>query len=114
MKKFNSLFKKGTKVQLSGEYGYRAVKSVDETRQWIAVEGLVGSFQRGHVIAFSNKESVEMYPAIDDLYTTDQCGSVYERGELANIFIGKLNGRSLKSFVDDLNNQYGKRHGKHL
>lgn len=105
MKKFNSLFKAGeTKVKVSGEYGFRTIKSVHDTRQRIEIDGLMGSFQRDDIIEFTNKNSVEMYPALDDLYTTDQYGSVYERGDTANIFIGKLNGQSLKKFVADLNN----------
>ncbi|EOW9469110.1 hypothetical protein ACOCGZ_003066 [Vibrio cholerae] len=102
MKKFNKSFVSGqTKVQLSGEYGYRMVKEVNETRNLIKVDGLSGSFQRGHIITFTNKANVEMYPAIDDLYLTDQYGSVYERGDRENIFIGKLNGRTLKQFLAD-------------
>lgn len=102
MKKFNKLFVAGqTKVQLSGEYGFRLVKEVHETRNWIKVDGLCGSFQRGHIITFTNKANVEMYPAIDDLYLADQYGSVYERGRKENVFIGKLNGRTLKQFLAD-------------
>lgn len=103
MKKFNKLFVAGqTKVQLSGEYGYRLVKEVHETRNWIKIEGLSGSFQRGHIISFTNKENISMYPALEDLYITDQYGSVYERKGDHNEFIGKLNGRSLKQFIQDL------------
>lgn len=102
MKKFNKLFVEGkTKVQLSGEYGYRVVKSVHETKNWIEVAGLIGSFQRHHVVSFTNKSNVEMYPAIDDLYIADQYGSVYEKCATENIFIGKLNGRSLKQFIKE-------------
>ncbi|EMQ19252.1 hypothetical protein [Vibrio cholerae] len=102
MKKFNKSFVSGqTKVQLSGEYGYRMVKEVNETRNLIKVDGLSGSFQRGDIITFTNKANVEMYPAIDDLYLTDQYGSVYERGGRENVFIGKLNGRTLKQFLAD-------------
>ncbi|MFV0576101.1 MAG: hypothetical protein ACK5NC_11910 [Vibrio sp.] len=102
MKKFNKLFiADKTKVQLPGEYGYRLVKEVHENRNWIKVEGLVGSFQRSHIISFSNKENVNMFPALEDLYTTDQYGSVYARKSDHNEFIGKLNGRSLKQFIQD-------------
>ena len=103
MKKFNSLFKAGqTKVQVQGEYGYRKVAEIHETRKWIKVEGLAGSFQRAHIVAFSNKDTVEMYPAIDDLYIADQYGTVYERGHDINFAIGKLQGRTLKQFVADM------------
>ena len=102
MKKFNRNYVAGqTKVQLSGEYGYRLVSDVDSTRNWIKVEGLTGSFQVGHVNTYTNKSDVNMYPAVEDMYTSDQYGSVYKRGENANIFVGKLNGRSLKRFVEE-------------
>jgi hypothetical protein len=55
MKKFNSLFKKGTKVQLFGRKEWCTVKSVHSTRKWIELEELVGSFQRGHIEKFTNK-----------------------------------------------------------
>ena len=67
MKKFNKLVKAGTKVQIAGEYGYRTVLSVSPSQRLIAVKGICGSFQVGHVTAFSNKKTgIDMYPAIDD------------------------------------------------
>ncbi len=103
MKVFNSLIVAGkTKVQLQGEYGFRVVSSIHDSRLFIKVDGLGGSFQRKHVIAFTNKDNVEMYPAIEDLYCKDQYDSVYKRTERGNMFVGKLNGRSLKQFVSDL------------
>lgn len=102
MKKFNKLFSvETTKVQVAGEYGFRNVKEIDETRNWIKVEGLEGSFQRDHIITFTNKAAVEMYPAVEDLYYWDQYGSVYERTSNGKEFIGKLNGRSIKEFLKD-------------
>jgi|GEM_PF-4497794 len=101
MKKFNKLFTNDTLVRVAGEAGYRKVKSIHDSRKLIEIDGLVGSFQRGHIAAFTNKSNVAMYPSIDDLYTTDACGSVYERKADANYFIGKLNGRSLKQFIAD-------------
>lgn len=101
MKKFNKSFKIGTLVQLPGEYGYRRISEIHETRKWIKIENLSGSFQRDHIITFSNKTQ-DMYPAIDDLYITDQYGSVYERRKDCNMFIGKLNGRTLKQFVREI------------
>ena len=104
MKKFNSLFVAGqTKVQLPGEYGYRLVKEVHDTRNWIKVDGIEGSFQRDHINAFTNKANIEMFPALDDLYITDATGSVYERRDDCNMFVGKLNGRTLKQFAADQN-----------
>ena len=102
MKKFNKNIKKGTLVQLAGEYGFRKVKKVHDTRQWIEIKGLCGEFQKGHIIKYSNTNQ-EMYPAVDDLYISDQYGSVLERNSDCNMFIGKLNGQTLKQFVNDLN-----------
>ena len=103
MKKFNKLFVAGkTKVQLAGEYGYRTVKSISETRESIGIDCLLGSFQRSDIISFTNKSSgVEMYPSVDDLYVTDQYGSVFERKEDGNFFVAKLNGRTLKQWYCD-------------
>ena len=101
MKKFNKLFKVGTKVQIEGEYGFRTVRSINDTRIHIKVEGMVGSYQRAHVIKFTNSNNVEMYPALDDLYITDQYDSVFEKRGDRNMHIGKLNGRTLKRFIED-------------
>lgn len=102
MKKFNKLFSvETTKVQVAGEHGFRNIKEIHETRKWIKVEGLEGSLQRGHIVSFTNKDAVEMYPAVDDLYYWDQYGSVYERTENGNEFVGKLNGRTIKEFLKD-------------
>jgi hypothetical protein len=54
MQKFNILFKKGTKVLLLG-LGWQVVKTVHGSRNWVELEGIMGSFQRGHVLKFSNK-----------------------------------------------------------
>lgn len=106
MKKFNKLFSvETTKVQIAGEYGFRKIKEIHETRNWVKIEGLEGSFQREDIIAFTNKAAVEMYPAVEDLYYWDQYGSVYERTSKANIFIGNLNGRSIKEFIKDKENR---------
>lgn len=54
MKKFNKLVKSNiTFVMINLEW-YR-VKSIHESRQWIEVYGLLGSFQWGHVTRFTNK-----------------------------------------------------------
>ena len=101
MKKFNKSFVVGTKVLISGEYGFRTVTEIHSTRNWVNVSGLVGSFQRGDIIQFTNKSDVEMYPALLDLYVADQYGSVYQRGDTENVFIGKLNGMGLQEFIND-------------
>lgn len=54
LKKFDRRVVSGTKV-LTENWGWRVVKSIHETRKWIEIDGLVGSFQRGHVLKFSNK-----------------------------------------------------------
>ncbi len=55
MKKFNRLFKAGTKVWVFGRECWYTVKSVHPTRYWIELEELVGSFQRDHIEKFTNK-----------------------------------------------------------
>ena len=102
MKKFSKLIVAGkTRVQLAGEYGYRVVEEINENRNLIKVNGLHGSFQRKHILKFTNKTNAEMYPAIDDLYFTNPYGSVFKYGNRTNFFVGKLNGRTLKQFLAD-------------
>lgn len=61
MKKFNKNIKAGiTKVKLSYEDGYRLVSKVHETRKWIEIDGLVGSFPVGNIQSYTNKENVKM------------------------------------------------------
>ena len=105
MRKSNKLFTESTKVQVAGEYGYRNIASIHSSRQWIRVDGIEGSHQRGHIAAFTNAETPEMYPALEDLYITDQYGSVFERAYDANYHIGKLNGRTLKQFISEYGEQ---------
>ena len=52
MKQFDKRVQAGTKVLFNGEW-YK-VKSVHESRKWIDLEGLVGSFQAGHIASFRN------------------------------------------------------------
>jgi len=56
MKKFDKRVVVGTKVLIEwhGGYKWHVVKSIHPTRKWIQAEGLVGSFQRGHVLKFTN------------------------------------------------------------
>ena len=105
MRKFNKLFTESTKVQVAGEYGYRDITSIHPSRQWIRVRGRIGLHQRGHIAAFTNAETPEMYPTLEDLYVADQYGSVYEKGEFENHHIGKLNGRTLKQFISEYGEQ---------
>ena len=102
MKAFNKSVKVGTKVMLPGEYGYRTVTAINKGRFLIEVEGVAGSHQAGHIISYSNRANVEMFPALDDLYVSDAYGSVYERRDDCNMFVGKLNGLTLKQFVANL------------
>lgn len=54
LEKFDRRVVPGTKV-LIDYWGWRVVKEIHETRKWIEIDGLVGSFQRGHVLKFTNK-----------------------------------------------------------
>jgi hypothetical protein len=56
MKKFNKLFQTGTRVKIAGDNEFKEIQSIDKTRQWVMLKGLVGSFQRGHILTFTNKE----------------------------------------------------------
>ena len=56
MKKFDKRFSVGTFAMREDEKVFRKVSSIHETRQWITLEGLGGSFQRGHISKFTNKE----------------------------------------------------------
>lgn len=55
MERFNKKFTTDTKVKIAGIEGWFKVKEVHESRQWIKVDGLGGSFQRNHVERFTNK-----------------------------------------------------------
>lgn len=55
-RKFDSRVKPGTKVFLEN-WGWRTVKAIHRTRKWIQIDGLVGSFQRGHIEKFTNRKS---------------------------------------------------------
>ena len=61
MKKFNKSFVAGkTVVSLAGFgagfSGYFLVKEINECRKHIKIQGVEGSFQRSHVLSFSNKK----------------------------------------------------------
>ena len=100
MNKFNRSVTLSSRVRLPGETGYRAIKAIHESRQWIEVEGLEGSFQVGHIAQFTNRNTAPAYPAIDDIYRVES-GSVFEKTAHEAIFVGKLNGRTLKQFIAD-------------
>ena len=55
MRKFDKRVVPGTRVLLEW-HGWHTVTSVHPTRKWIQVDDFVGSFQRGHVLKFSNKK----------------------------------------------------------
>jgi len=64
MKKFDKRFKIGTRVKLV-EYNpvdspdiWRKIKTIHETRKWVALEGLGGSWQRASIKRFTNKEKI--------------------------------------------------------
>lgn len=55
MRKFDKRVIAGSKVRLFGRRDWCTVKSVHPTRQWVELEEMVGSFQRGHIEKFTNK-----------------------------------------------------------
>lgn len=56
MKKFDKRVKPGTKV-LVKNWGWKVVEEIHETRKWVRIVGLVGSFQREDVLKFTNKRT---------------------------------------------------------
>ena len=52
MKLFSKSFKIGTKVRILGQW--YSVIEISEGRRWIKVNGIAGSFQRGHIEKYSN------------------------------------------------------------
>jgi|GEM_PF-5165421 len=57
MRKFEKTIQPGTKVWISGIELPGIVSRVSEQRYWIEIEGRVGSFQRQHLVRYSNKET---------------------------------------------------------
>jgi len=53
--KFEAEIKVGTKVYLGDHQGWCICSSIHPTRNWIQVEGWVGSFPRAHVKRYTNK-----------------------------------------------------------
>lgn len=56
MRKFNKLFVVGTKVKIAGSEGWHMITDINDTRVNIKVADLAGSFQRSHVVKFTNKK----------------------------------------------------------
>jgi len=56
MTKFSKSFVANkTRVVVFGHAVSSVVTEIHETRNWIKVQGLMGSFQRGHIQSFTNK-----------------------------------------------------------
>ena len=55
MLQFDKRFKIGTKVQIQDGEPLAKIKEIHPTRFWIKVEGWEGSFQRNHILKFTNK-----------------------------------------------------------
>lgn len=82
MQKFNKSFIPGkTAIQVIGDpdgpFVWRTVTEVHETKNWIKVEGLVGSFQRGHVNAFTNSKSAAKMNDLENFRT--EGSSLFEK-----------------------------------
>lgn len=52
MRKFNIAIQSGTKVMHNDKW--YVVKCVDQSRKWVQLHDLVGSFQVGHITRFTN------------------------------------------------------------
>ena len=55
MKKFNAKFKIGTKVWIAGFSEAQIVESFSNDRKLVTLKNVTGSFQRAHILKFSNK-----------------------------------------------------------
>lgn len=55
MKKFNAKFKIGTKVWIAGFPETQIVESFSNDRKLVTLKNVTGSFQRAHILKFSNK-----------------------------------------------------------
>ena len=55
MKKFNAKFKVGTKVKINGNNDWLIISQLNDVRTHIKIKGFLGSFQRAHIIKFTNK-----------------------------------------------------------
>ena len=79
MKKFNKSFMAGrTIVQFFGKSSrWHIVTEVHETKNWIKVKDLAGSFQREHVQSYSNNTN-SLYKKNELLNYRSDSGSLYE------------------------------------
>jgi hypothetical protein len=69
MKKFNKLFKVGTKVKINGKW--YSTRSINDQRIHIKVNGLAGEMQRGHIEQFSNTDK-ELWRWDDSLFNFNE------------------------------------------
>ena len=58
MLEFDKRVKAGTRVIIENFDGWYTVKSLENNRKLIKVNGLGGHFQRGHVLKFTNSKSL--------------------------------------------------------
>ena len=56
MLEFDKRVKVGTKVIIENFEGWYTVKSLENNRKLITVEGFCGHFQCGHVLKFTNQQ----------------------------------------------------------
>jgi len=55
MKRFESPIVEGTKVQVVGRTGWYSIYEFENDRKLVKISGLAGSFQRGHILKYSNR-----------------------------------------------------------
>lgn len=61
MKQFENSIAVGTKVLLNIDNGsWATVKEIHKTRKWIKVKEWEGSFQRGHILKYTNCAAVKV------------------------------------------------------
>jgi len=58
MRKFNKLFQpEVTRVRIEGLADWYKVSAIHPSRQWINIHGKQGSYQRAHVVKYTNKQA---------------------------------------------------------
>jgi len=101
MKTFSKAFNtETTYARPLGLYKAYKVVHINDARNLIKLEGFEGSFQRVDIEKFTNKNK-ETIDLKNFRYFKDAYGSVFEKTNHENIFVGNLNGRTFKHFLND-------------
>ena len=77
MKRFESPIVEGTKVQIAGRTGWYSIYEFENDRKLVKISGLAGSFQRGHILKYSNRciKAIEIQDYIKPDRKDDEYGA---------------------------------------